>query len=489
MGKASGFLEYPRLDAKKRSTEERSLDWQEFKQHMSVADIQTQAARCMNCGVPYCQGGVLLRGMAAGCPLHNLIPEWNDLVYRGQWHEAYRRLSRTSPFPEFTARICPAPCEGSCTEGLHLDPVSICAIEYEIIERAFAEGWVEESTICQPKTGKRICVIGSGPAGLSTAYYLRRSGHAVTVLERAAEPGGLLMYGIPNMKLDKNILRRRLQLLKQMHIDFLCKTSVPENVAADELLRDFDAIVLANGATQARDLSVPGRELDGIHLAVDYLKRATLALEAGQGPDESYGAHNKHVVVIGGGDTGNDCVATAIRQGCQSVLQLEIMAAPAEQRVSERNPWPEWPLKLKTDYGQEEAKAKFGADPRQYLKSTLAALSEDGEKVSRLRIADVSWQKSAAGRMIPQVREASETEVPADLVLIAMGFSGPEDALCQAFGVERDERSAIAASFGNFATSVDKVFAVGDARRGQSLVVWAMEEGKRAAEAVNSYLR
>lgn len=488
MGKVTGFLEYERRNASKRAIADRTGDWAEFKQHMPIAEIQTQAARCMNCGIPYCQGGVLLRGMAAGCPLHNLIPEWNDLVYRGQWHEAYKRLSRTSAFPEFTARICPAPCEGSCTEGLHLEAVSICAIEYEIIERAFQEGWVKASTRCLPNTGKRVCVVGSGPAGLSAAFYLRRAGHAVTVIERAAEPGGLLMYGIPNMKLDKAILRRRLSLLKEMQIEFLCNTRVPEDVDAEELQREFDAIVLAAGATKARDLNIPGRQFEGIHFAVDYLKRATLALESGQAVPATYDAHDKNVVVIGGGDTGNDCVATALRQGCASIVQYEIMAAPSAERVSERNPWPEWPLQLKVDYGQEEATARFGADPRQYLKSTKEALSQDGKRVSSLLVEDIAWLKSPDGRMQLSSVPDTLTEVKADLVLIAMGFLGPEDALCAGFSVSRDARSNIAADFSDFLTSTGKVFAAGDARRGQSLVVWAMEEGKKVAAAVSDYL-
>ncbi|MDR0406000.1 MAG: glutamate synthase subunit beta, partial [Clostridiales bacterium] len=369
MGKATGFLEYERVECQKRPTGERIGDWNEIKGHMDDAAAQEQAARCMNCGIPFCHGGVLLNGMAAGCPARNLIPEWNDLVYKGQWREAYQRLTRTNPFPEFTSRVCPAPCEGSCTEGYQMQSVTVSGIEYAVIEKAFSEGWVTLEQAAP--TGKKVAVVGSGPSGLSAAHYLNAAGHDVTVYERSDRAGGLLMYGIPNMKLDKGVVERRIGLLRNAGVKFVLNAEVGGNVDAQTLIDGFDAVVLCVGAAKARGLNVEGSGLKGVHYAVDFLAANTKSLLDSALADGCYiNAKGKDVIIIGGGDTGTDCVATAIRHGCNSVFQFEIMPEPPRERVERVNPWPEWPKKLKVDYGQEEAISLTGADPRHYLIST-----------------------------------------------------------------------------------------------------------------------
>jgi len=487
MGKATGFLEYRRVEPPKRPPAERIQDWREIKQPQDPELVKIQGARCMNCGVPFCHGGVLLNGMASGCPLHNLIPEWNELVYKGQWKEAYQRLTRNNPFPEFTARVCPAPCEGACTEGYIMEPVTINSIEYAIIERAFAEGWVVPRR--SKPTGKKVAVVGSGPAGLSAAYYLNAVGHEVTVYERRDRAGGLLMYGIPNMKLDKSIVERRLKLMEESGIKFVLNIEVGKDIPAQELVDKYDSMVLCAGSTKARDLNVEGRELKGVYLAVDFLSANTKSLLDSNLSDGSYiSAKDKHVIVIGGGDTGTDCVATAIRHGCAGVQQLEIMPPPPKERDSETNPWPEWPVKLKTDYGQEEAIHLTGRDPRNYLVSTKRLVGNERGEVKEVHTVQVTWVKDAAGRMIPQEVPGTEKVWKADLVLLAMGFLGPEDTIPQELKLERDPRSNVKAEYEVFKTNVDKVFAAGDMRRGQSLVVWALQEGKLVAREVDKYL-
>lgn len=487
MGKATGFLEYERIDAGKRPPEERIKDWEELRLPMDPDTVKTQAARCMNCGIPFCHGGVLLNGMAAGCPVHNLIPEWNDLIYKGQWKEAYKRLTRTNPFPEFTARVCPAPCEGSCTEGYNMESVTIHNLEYEIIERAFAEGWVEIRK-ARP-TGKKIAVVGSGPSGLSAAHYLNLVGHDVTVYERNDRAGGLMMYGIPNMKLDKGVVERRLKLMEASGVKFVLNTEVGKDISARELVNSNDAVVLCGGATKARGLNVEGKELKGVHYAVDFLKANTKSLLDSKLQDDSYiSAEGKNVIIIGGGDTGTDCVATSIRHGCQSVYQFEIMPEPPPDRIAKSNPWPEWPKKLKVDYGQEEAIFLTGKDPRNYLISTKKIVGNENGEVKELHTVEVTWGKDQYGRFVPQEVPGSEKVWQADLVLLAMGFLGPEDAIADELKLERDPRSNINAEYGDFQTSVDKVFTAGDMRRGQSLVVWAIQEGKLAAREVDSFL-
>lgn len=487
MGKPTGFIEYLRELPVDRTPSERVQDWHEFHYHMDERRLRHQAARCMDCGVPFCHTGKLLNGGASGCPVHNLIPEWNDLVCRGLWREALERLHKTNNFPEFTGRVCPAPCEGSCVLGISQPPVTIKLLESAIIERGWEEGWVVPSPPAI-RTGKKVAIIGSGPAGLAAAEQLNRAGHSVTVLEREDRPGGLLMYGIPNMKLDKReVVLRRIEHMQKEGISFLCNAHVGENVEALLLLKDFDAIVICTGATVPRDLPAPGRQFQGIHFAMDYLTASTKALLDG-GPDAtSVHARDRDVVVIGGGDTGTDCVGTAMRQGCRSLAQFEILAKPPMERAQD-NPWPEWPRVYKLDYGQEEAAARFGADPRRYLTTIKRLIGDANGCVQGLQTVRVVWERGADGRAVPVEVPGSEETQPAQLVLLAMGFTGPEQGLLKEMGIATDARSNIAAEYGSFATSVKGVFAAGDCRRGQSLVVWAINEGRGAARECDRYL-
>jgi len=487
MGKPTGFIEYLRELPVDRAPSQRIGDWKEFHPHLEEKRLRQQGARCMDCGVPFCHTGTLISGMASGCPVNNLIPEWNDLVYRGLWREALERLHMTNNFPEFTGRVCPAPCEGSCVLGINDPPVTIKNIEAEIIDRGWEEGWVLPEAP-KARTGKRVAVIGSGPAGLAAAEQLNRAGHLVTVLERDDRPGGLLMYGIPNMKLDKrSVLIRRLELMEQSGIKFICNANVGDNVEAQLLLRDFDATVLCTGATRPRDLPVEGRGLAGVHFAMDYLSASTKALLDG-GPGQSpLHAGGKDVVVIGGGDTGTDCVGTALRHGCRSLLQLEIMARPPLERAAD-NPWPEWPKVYKLDYGQEEAAAKFGADPRTYLTTVKKFVGDADGKLAALETVQVRWERSDKGQFVPVEVPGTEQQRPAQLALLAMGFLGPEQPLLAELGIECDPRSNVRAEHGRFATNLTGVFAAGDCRRGQSLVVWAINEGRGAARECDRFL-
>jgi glutamate synthase (NADPH/NADH) small chain len=487
MGKPTGFIEYLRELPVDRAPLQRLGDWKEFHPHLEEKRLRQQGARCMDCGVPFCHTGKLISGMASGCPINNVIPEWNDLVYRGLWREALDRLHMTNNFPEFTGRVCPAPCEGSCVLGINDPPVTIKNIEAEIIDRGWEEGWVLPETP-KSRTGKRVAVIGSGPAGLAAAEQLNRAGHLVTVLERDDRPGGLLMYGIPNMKLDKReVVMRRLDLMEQSGIKFVCNANVGDNVEAQLLLRDFDATVICTGATQPRDLPVEGRDLSGVHFAMEYLTASTRALLDG-GPDKCpIHARGKDVVVIGGGDTGTDCVGTALRQGCSSLLQIEIMARPPVDRAAD-NPWPEWPKVYKLDYGQEEAAAKFGADPRVYLTTVKRFVGDAEGRLKELVTVQVKWEHNDKGQFGPVEVPGTEQVRPAQLALLAMGFLGPEQALLKDLGVECDTRSNVRAEHGRFATSLKGVFAAGDCRRGQSLVVWAINEGRGVARECDRYL-
>ena len=487
MGKAAGFLEYERINPKKRPPEERIKDWNELRLPQDPEAVRTQGARCMDCGIPFCHGGVLLNGMAAGCPVHNLIPEWNELVYKGQWEDAYKRLIRTNPFPEFTGRVCPAPCEGSCTEGHIMESVTISSLEYEIIEKAFAEGWVVPKKA--KATGKKIAVVGSGPSGMSAAYYLNVVGHDVTVYERNDRAGGLMMYGIPNVKLEKRIVERRLELMKASGIQFVMNTEVGKDILAQELLDQYDAVVLCAGATKARGLEVEGKELEGVHYAVDFLKVNTKSLLDSNLLDGNYiNTKGKKVIIIGGGDTGTDCVATSLRHGCESVYQFEIMPEPPTKRIDESNPWPEWPKMLKVDYGQEEAISLYGEDPRNYLISTKKIVGNENGEVKEVHTVEITWVKNSSGRMVPQEVSGSEKVWKADLVFLAMGFLGPEDTIPNELKLVRDFRSNVKAEYEVFETNVEKVFTAGDMRRGQSLVVWAIQEGKLVAREVDKYL-
>ncbi len=488
MGKPTGFLEYNRETGKNADPKDRIKDYNEFHLHLSEKEQRCQGARCMDCGVPFCQSGVILKGMVSGCPLNNLIPEWNELVYTGTWHQAYNRLKKTNSFPEFTARVCPAPCEAACTCGLNGDPVAIKENEYAIVERAYESGLAAPRP---PKlrTGKKVAVIGSGPAGLAAADQLNKRGHSVTVLEREDRIGGLLMYGIPNMKLEKYIIDRKVAIMGEEGVSFVTGADAGKNRKAKELLKEFDRVILACGASNPRDLKVPGRDGEGIYYAVDFLKATTKSLLNSNMQDKSYiSAKGKHVLVIGGGDTGNDCVGTAIRHGCASVTQLEIMPQLPKDRTPD-NSWPEWPKVLKTDYGQEESIAVFGKDPRVYQTTVKEFIKDKAGKVSKAVLMSLEPKKDEkTGRMTMEPVAGSEKEVPADLVLIAAGFLGAQSYAAEAFGVKLDGRTNVETINGKYKTNVDKVFAAGDMRRGQSLVVWAIREGREAAKEVDASL-
>ena len=439
----------------------------------------------MDCGIPFCHTGEIVARMATGCPVNNLIPEWNHLIYQGKWREALDRLHLTNNFPEFTGRVCPAPCEGSCVLGINEPPVTIKNIERNIIDRGFDEGWVTPR-VPENRTGKTVAVVGSGPAGLAAADQLNQAGHRVTVFERADRIGGLLMYGIPNMKLDKEVVDRRVNLLADEGIEFKTGVEIGTHISAAELKDSFDAIVLCVGATQARDLKIPGRTAAGIHFAMDYLRGSTSDLLGGE--DTAINAKGKNVVVIGGGDTGTDCVGTAIRQGCASVVNLEIVTRPPDERADD-NPWPQWPLVFRTDYGHAEAKAKFGDDPRLFAVETVEFIADKEFNVTGLNTCMVDWSRERPG-VAPFSRiEGTEQKIKADLVFLALGFLGPESFIADSFGLESDRRSNILAAESDYCTSVPGVFAAGDCRRGQSLVVWAIREGREAAAACDQYLK
>ncbi len=479
-------MEYERELPADREPLDRIKEWNEFHLQMPEEKLRTQGARCMACGVPFCHTGLMVSGMACGCPINNLIPEWNDLVYRGFWRQALDRLFRTNNFPEFTGRICPAPCEGSCTLGINEPPVTIKNIEVSIVERGWQEGWITP-TLPGNRTGKKVAVVGSGPTGLSAAAQLNKAGHLVTVFERADLPGGLLMYGIPNMKLDKReVVLRRIRLMEQEKITFVCNTNIGSaDYPVEKLRNEFDAVILATGATLPRNLPIEGRSLHGIHFAMDFLTANTKAIMGGGVGCIS--AKGKDVVIIGGGDTGTDCVGTSVRHGCSTVMQLEIMPRSPDTRADD-NPWPEWPKTHKTDYGQEEAAAKFGADPRVFQTTATRFEGDADGNVAAVHTVQVSWGKNEKGQFVPAQIPGTEHVRPAQLVLLAMGFLGPEQELPEALGLDRDPRSNISAEFGQYATSVDGIFAAGDCRRGQSLVVWAINEGRGAARECDRYL-
>jgi glutamate synthase (NADPH/NADH) small chain len=486
MGKATGFLEYPRELPLAEPPAERVRHWREFHEHAGEEMLRTQGARCMDCGVPFCHTGTLLDGMASGCPINNLIPEWNDLVYHGKWKEALERLHKTNNFPEFTGRVCPAPCEGSCVLGISEPPVTIKSIECAIVDRGFAEGWVVPEP--PPKrTGKKVAVVGSGPAGLAAAAQLNRAGHLVTVFERADRIGGLLMYGIPNMKLDKRLVERRVKLLEAEGVNFVTGCEVGVNYPAAQLRNEFDAVILCGGATKPRDLPIEGRDLGGVHFAMDFLHANTKSLLDSDHADGRYiSAKGKDVIVIGGGDTGTDCVGTALRHGCCSLIQFEILPKPPLARAPD-NPWPQWPKVYKLDYGQEEAAALFGDDPREYLIQTKKFVGDTRGNVEELHTVRIEWVREN-GRMMPRDIAGTERVFQAQLVLLAMGFLGPENPLLDQLGVDRDARTNAKAEHGKFATNVPGVFAAGDMRRGQSLVVWAINEGRGAARECDRFL-
>ncbi|MDY7015256.1 MAG: glutamate synthase small subunit [Cyanobacteriota bacterium] len=494
MGKPTGFLEYVRELPSELEPIARIRNWDEFHLPMLEEKLRTQGARCMDCGTPFCHTGIAIGGMASGCPINNLIPEWNDLVYRGRWHEALERLHKTNNFPEFTGRVCPAPCEGSCVLGIHNPPVTIKNIECAIIDKGWEEGWITPEPPAK-RTGKNVAIVGSGPAGLCAAAQLNKAGHWVTVFERADRPGGLLMYGIPNMKLDKEqVVLRRLKVLEAEGVKFVCNTEIGKDLPAEQLLKEFDAVILCTGATQPRNLPIEGRDLNGIHFAMEFLTANTQAILDGKAagtnghtPLPPLNARGKDVIIIGGGDTGTDCVGTSLRHGCKSLVQVEILPKPPLERAPD-NPWPEWPKIYRMDYGQEEAAAKFGDDPRTYLTTATKFEGDENGCVKAVHTVQVQWERNPEGRFVFKPVPGSEKVIPAQLVLLAMGFLGPEQPLLDALGLERDARSNVKADYGKYATSIPGVFAAGDCRRGQSLVVWALNEGRGAARECDLYL-
>ncbi|MCQ4772882.1 glutamate synthase subunit beta [Lacrimispora saccharolytica] len=488
MGKPTGFMEYERETAKAESPLERIHHFNEFHTPLSKEKQRQQAARCMACGVPFCQAGMMIGGMASGCPLNNLVPEWNDLLYNGCYEQAYARLMKTHCFPEFTSRVCPALCEKACTCNLNGDPVSTKENERTIIENAFATGLVKANPP-KVRTGKTVAVVGSGPSGLATAMQLNKRGHKVTVFERNDRIGGLLRYGIPNMKLEKQVIDRRVKLMEEEGIEFVTNVNIGVDITAEELLQKYDRVVLCCGASNPRDINAPGRDAKGIYFAVDFLKATTKSLLDSNFEDHKYiDCKGKTVMVIGGGDTGNDCVGTSIRLGAKNVIQLEMMPKAPDERAA-NNPWPQWPRVCKTDYGQEEAIAKFGHDPRIYT-TTVSEFIKDknGELVQAKLVKLQSKKDEKSGRMMMVPIEGSEEIINVDIVLIAAGFLGSQKYVTDAFKVNINGRTNVDTAPGKYQTSVPNVFTAGDMHRGQSLVVWAIREGREAAKAVDESL-
>ena len=485
MGKPTGFLEYERMTSEAVEPKERIKNFNEFHTPLSKEQQQKQGARCMACGVPFCQAGMEVGGMTSGCPLNNLVPEWNDLVYAGNYEEAYRRLKKTNNFPEFTSRVCPALCEAACTCGLNGDPVSVKENENAIIENAYEKGYAAANPP-KVRTGKRIAVVGSGPSGLAAADQLNKRGHSVTVFERSDRVGGLLMYGIPNMKLEKQFIDRKVEVMKEEGVEFVVNANVGKDVKAAKLLKEYDKVILACGSSNPRDINVPGRDAKGIYFAVDFLTATTKSLLDSNLKDGKYiSAKGKKVVIIGGGDTGNDCVGTSIRHGAASVIQIEMMPKLPDSRT-EDNPWPVWPRVCKTDYGQEEAIAVFGHDPRVYQTTVKEFIKDKNGNVCKVVTVKLEPKKDEkTGRMMMSEVAGSEATMDADLVLIAAGFLGAQKYVADAFGVSLNERTNVATKPGKYSTDVNNVFVAGDMHRGQSLVVWAIREGREVAREVD----
>lgn len=479
-------MEIKRENTQARHPLTRLQDWNEYAAPFSDEALKRQGSRCMDCSIPFCHIGMEIDHSTSGCPIHNLIPEWNDLVYKGRWKEALDRLMKTNNFPEFTGRVCPAPCEGSCTVSINDEAVAIKNIERSIIDKGFENGWIKPR-IPKQRTGKTVAIIGSGPSGLAAADQLNQAGHSVTVYERSDRAGGLLMYGIPNMKLDKHVVERRIRLLEEEGINFILNTEVGHDITAEQLQTDYDSVILCIGSQRPRDLPIQGRECTGIHFAMDYLTNATKhLLNKTEAPQDTLNAKGKDVVIIGGGDTGADCVATAIRQGARSVNQFAINS-PLPIKRAEGNEWPAYPKVYSLEYAHKEAKAKFGKDVRQYCIQTKAFITDGDDGVQALYTVDVDATEDKNGLYSYEEIPRSGEVWPAQLVIIAIGFVGPQQSLLEQFGIHV-KKNKIDAEYGEFETNVEGVFAAGDARRGQSLIVWAINEGREVASKVDHYL-
>ncbi len=488
MGKNDGFMIFSRKEDEWISPLERVKNFSEFHEHLNDDERKNQAARCMNCGVPMCQSAIRLAGMVTGCPLHNFIPEWNDALYKGQLDMAAWRLLKTSSFPEFTGRVCPALCEKACNCGNGgdiKDAVTIHDNELYIIEKAFESGYMKPQ-IPKVRSGKKIAVVGSGPAGLAVADLLNRRGHSVTVFERDDRIGGLLTYGIPNMKLDKKIVWRRIKLMEAEGVQFVTNADVGRNYSAEEITKNFDAVALCCGAKEARKLGVKDEDVSGIIPAVDFLKSVTKSLLDSNFADKNFfDPKDKNVIIVGGGDTGNDCTGTCARLGAKSIVALEMMPKPSEERLAS-NPWPQWPKVLKTDYGQQEVIALKGNDPRIFKTTIKEIFSADG-KLTGVKTVQVEFKNVDGQRKLCEI-EGTEKNLPADLILVAAGFTGCENYGAKAFGVNLSARNVVATAEGKYDTSREKIFSAGDMRRGQSLVVWAISEGRECARQIDEYL-
>ncbi|MGE6754075.1 glutamate synthase subunit beta [Rossellomorea sp. NPDC071047] len=488
MGKPTGFMEYKRQTLDERNPAERTKDWNDYTSPLSEEEVKKQGARCMDCGVPTCQSGMEINGATTGCPVYHLIPEWNDLVYQGQWKEALKREHQMNNFPEFTGFACPAPCEGACVLGINEPPVAIRTVERSIIEKGFEEGWV----IPEPpeyRTGKRVAVIGSGPAGLASAAQLNKAGHLVTVFEKNDRVGGLLTYGIPEMKLPYSVVKRRVDILEEEGIEFVTNTEVGKDYTVENLRENFDAVILCGGAAVHRDIQVDGRDLKGVHYAMEFLHSNTKSLLDSNLEDGNYiSAEGKNVIVIGGGDTGTDCLATSVRHNCKSLTQFDIYDKKGAMRDEVGNPWPQYPVIHRVEYGQKEAAEVLGEDPRAYAVMTKKFVGDEHGHIKEVHTINVKLRYDEDGNKIRDEIPGTEKVWPADLVLLAIGFSGPEQDLIKELEVETNTNSTVKAEYGKYLTNVDGVFAAGDMRRGQSLIVWAINEGREAARECDRYL-
>ncbi|WP_026691738.1 glutamate synthase subunit beta [Alteribacter aurantiacus] len=488
MGKPTGFLEYDRKTQHERDPKSRIKDWNDYTKPMPEEELKQQGARCMDCGVPTCHTGMEIGGVTTGCPVYHLIPEWNDLVYQGQWKEALKKEHEMNNFPEFTGFACPAPCEGACVLGINEPPVAIRTVERSIIEKGFAEGWVLPEPP-ETRTGKRVAVVGSGPAGLAAAAQLNKAGHSVTVYERHDRIGGLLTYGIPEMKLPYEVVERRVNILREEGIEFVTNTEIGKDITSEELEAEHDAVILCGGATVHRDVPAEGRDLKGIHYAMDFLHANTKSLLDSNLEDGNYiSARDRDVIVIGGGDTGTDCLATSIRHNCKSLTQFDIYDKKVDTRDAVGNPWPQYPIIHRIEYGQKEGEAVFGRDPRAYAVMTKKFVGDENGRVKEVHTVNVRLTKDEDGNRLREEIPGTEKVWKADLVLLAIGFSGPEQQLLEQMEIETDDRTRVKAEYGKYKTNKDGVFAAGDMRRGQSLIVWAINEGREAARECDRYL-